>query len=52
MNNAQRIVAILDRHPTTEIEIIVFGSAAIMLDPLCLAHLKTRQTNDVDTVLK
>ncbi|HWL53223.1 MAG TPA: DUF6036 family nucleotidyltransferase [Chthoniobacteraceae bacterium] len=51
MNNAQRIVAVLDRHLTTDIEIIVFGSAAMMLDPMGSDHLKARQTNDVDIII-
>jgi len=51
INNANRIVSVLDRHLTTETEIIVFGSSAILLDPMFSIHLRARQTNDVDIII-
>lgn len=51
MNNAERIAASLDRHLTGKTEIVVFGSAALMLDSRFARHLSARITDDVDIII-
>lgn len=51
MNNAERIVAAIDRHLPGKSEIVVFGSAALMLDPRYADHLTARVTHDVDIII-
>lgn len=51
MNSAQRIAETLDRHLTEKTEIVVFGAAAVMLDPRYTQHLNARVTNDVDIII-
>jgi hypothetical protein len=51
MNTAQRIAEAMDRHLAEKTEIIVFGSAALLLDPHCAQHLTVRVTNDVDIII-
>jgi hypothetical protein len=51
MNTAQRIAATVDRHLVEKTDIVVFGSAALMLDPAYAQHLATRMTNDVDIII-
>ena len=51
MNNAERIAASLNHHLTEETEIVVFGSAALLLDPRYARHFAARVTNDVDIII-
>lgn len=51
MNNAQRLAMELDRHLTRETSIIVFGSAAFLLNPEVHELLQGRQTNDIDIII-
>lgn len=51
MNNAERIVAAIDRHLPGKSEIVVFGSAALMLDRRYAEHLAARITHDVDIII-
>jgi hypothetical protein len=51
MNNAERIVATIDRHLPGKSEIVVFGSAALMLDRRYAEHLAARVTHDVDIII-
>ena len=51
MNNAERIVAAIDRHLSGKSEIVVFGSAALMLDRRYADHLTARVTHDVDIII-
>ena len=51
MNNAERIVAAIDRHLPGRSEIVVFGSAALMLDGRYAEHLSARITHDVDIII-
>ena len=51
MNTAQRIVAVMDRHLADNTEVIVFGSAALLLDVRYAPHLIARATNDVDIII-
>lgn len=51
MNTALRIAATLDRHLVERTEIVVFGAAALLLDPAYARHLATRTTNDVDIII-
>lgn len=51
MNTAQRIAETIDRHLTEKTEIVVFGSAALLLDSRYAPHLAARITNDVDIII-
>lgn len=51
MNNAERIAGSLDHHLTEKTEIVVFGSAALLLDPRYARHFAARVTNDVDIII-
>lgn len=51
MNNAERIVAAIDRHLRGKSEIVVFGSAALMLDRRYADQLTARVTHDVDIII-
>jgi len=51
MNSAQRIAETLDRHLTEKTEIVVFGAAAVLLDPVYAQHLENRRTQDVDIII-
>lgn len=51
MNNAERIVATIDRHLPGKSEIVVFGSAALMLDRRYADYLSARVTHDVDIII-
>lgn len=51
MNTAERIAAAVDRHLADKTEIVVFGSAALLLDPHFAEHLRARMTNDVDIII-
>lgn len=51
MNNAERIVAAIDRHLPGKSEIVVFGSAALMLDRRYADYLSARVTHDVDIII-
>lgn len=51
MNNAERIVAAIDRHLRGKNEIVVFGSAALMLDRRYADHFAARVTYDVDIII-
>jgi hypothetical protein len=51
MNNAEQIAASIDRHLTAPTEIVVFGSAALMLDRRYAVRLSGRITNDVDIII-
>jgi len=51
MNTAQRIAETVDRHLIEKTEIVVFGSAALLLDPRFAEHLAARVTNDVDIII-
>jgi hypothetical protein len=51
MNNAERFTATIDRHLTDKTEIVVFGSAALLLDRRYAERLSARVTNDVDIII-
>ena len=51
MNTAQRIAESIDRHLAEKTEVIVFGSAALLLDLHFAKHLTARVTNDVDIII-
>ena len=51
MNNAERIAAAIDHHLTEKSEIVVFGSAALMLDRRYAEYMPTRVTHDVDIII-
>ena len=51
MNAAQRIAETVDRHLVEATDVIVFGSAALMLDARYAPHLAARVTNDVDIII-
>ena len=51
MNTAGQIASILDKHLTKETTIIVYGAAALMLDPAYAPQMEQRRTNDVDIIL-
>jgi hypothetical protein len=51
MNTAERIAAAVDRHLADNTEIVVFGSAALLLDRRYAQHLSARVTNDVDIII-
>lgn len=51
MNTAQIIASTLDRHLQEPTEVIVFGSAALLLDPEFAPQLSGRMTNDIDVIV-
>jgi hypothetical protein len=51
MNTAQRIAGAMDRYLAEKTEVIVFGSAALLLDPHYAPLLTARVTNDVDIII-
>lgn len=51
MNTAQVIASTLDRHLQAPTEVIVFGSAALLLDPEFAPQLSGRMTNDIDLII-
>ncbi len=51
MNTALRIVGAMDRHLAENTEVVVFGSAALLLDVRYAPHLITRTTNDIDIII-
>ncbi len=51
MNTAHVIASTLDRHLQAPTEIIVFGSAALLLDPDFAPRLSGRMTNDIDVIV-
>jgi hypothetical protein len=51
VNPAHTIAAALDRHLTAPTKVIVFGSAALLLDRRCAERLQGRVTNDIDIII-
>jgi hypothetical protein len=51
MNSARRIAETLDRHLEQNTEMIVFGSAALLLDPRIEPLMDGRRTDDIDVVI-
>jgi hypothetical protein len=51
MNPAWTIAAALDRHLSAKTEIVVFGSAALLLDHRFAERLQGRLTNDIDIII-
>jgi hypothetical protein len=51
MNTAWTIAASLDRHLLERTEIVVFGSAALLLDQRFADLLAGRMTNDIDIII-
>jgi hypothetical protein len=51
VNPAHTIAAALDRHLTAPTKIIVFGSAALLLDRRFAERLQGRVTNDIDIII-
>jgi hypothetical protein len=51
VNTAQIIASTLDRHLQESTEVIVFGSAALLLDPEFAPQLGGRMTNDIDVIV-
>lgn len=51
MNEAWTIAGALDRHLSTPTEIVVYGSAALLLDKQFAERLSGRRTNDIDIVI-
>ena len=51
MNEAGTIAAALDRHLSTATEIVLYGSAALLLDQRFAERLSGRRTNDIDIVI-
>ena len=51
MNPAERIARTIDRHLTRKTEVVVFGSAALLLDRRYAEHLAGRVTNDIDIII-
>lgn len=51
MNPAQTIAETLDRHLTRRTPMVVFGSAALLLDQQFAPRLTGRMTNDIDFII-
>ncbi len=51
MNEVWTIAGALDRHLSTPTEIVVYGSAALLLDQRFAERLCGRRTNDLDIVI-
>jgi|SRR5882724_8922853 len=51
MNSARLIAETLDRHLDQKTEIVVFGSAALLLDPRIEPLMDGRRTDDIDVVI-
>ena len=51
MNEACTIAAALDRHLAATTEIVVYGSAALLLDRPFAERLAGRKTNDIDIII-
>lgn len=51
MNAPLRIAETLDRHLTHPTTVVVFGTGALLLDPVFEARLVGRVTNDIDLII-
>ena len=51
MNTAQQIASTLDRYLKIQTDMVVFGSAALLLDRNFAPRLAGRMTNDIDVIL-